>query len=343
MHNMPIASRSSILLLGQRGFTGRLIFEDLTGSHLRPIHAPNVSRAAPLSAQLEALLQRLKPGDIVLNCLGPFRHTFAPVLDLCLATGAHYLDICAEWRVFEALHDADAAARAAGIMLLPGVGFDVVASDCLAAHVARRLPTATRLQIGISGLELASRGSARTIAELVGEPVRTRRDGAIVADARLRDESFDFGDGPVRALAVSWGDVSTAFHTTGIPNVEVYFEATPASTYLAFANRTFGWMFRNPLVERAAQQFARGLRPGPTAAERAGRRVTIVARATDPRGRSVESRLVTNEAYTFTAQSACAVMQRVAEGRIEPGFQTPGKLLGADFVLQIEGTERHDV
>ena len=110
-------------------------------------------------------------------------------------------------------------------------------------------------------------------------------------------------------------------------------------TSLAFANRTFGWMFRNPLVERTAQQFASGLRPGPNANERASRRATVVARATDGRGRSVESRLVTNEAYTFTAQSACAVMERIAEGCIEPGFQTPGKLLGADFVLQIDGEQ----
>jgi short subunit dehydrogenase-like uncharacterized protein len=291
---------------------------------------------------MDAMRASVNAGDIVLSCIGPFNGTPA-VFEFCIATGTHYLDISAEWRVFEALHDADARAKDAGIMLLPGIGFDVVASDCLAAHVARRLPRATHLQIGIAGLELVSRGSARTIAELVGEPVRSRRNGKIVADAQIRDESFDFGKGPARALAVSWGDVSTAYYTTGIPNTDVYFEATATSAYLAFANRTFGWMFRNPLVERAAQQFASGLRPGPTAAERANRRATLVARASDARGRKVETRLVTNEAYTFTAQSACAVIQRVLDGCIEPGFQTPGKLFGPDFVLQLEGSERHDV
>jgi short subunit dehydrogenase-like uncharacterized protein len=340
---MPSGVPPSIYVLGQRGYTGRLVRDALSRLSRSPVHAPDLSRVLPLSRQLDTLLPLIKPGDLVLNCMGPFQETYSPVLDLCVATHAHYLDICAEWRVFEALHDTDAGAKDTGIMLLPGIGFDVVASDCLAAHVARRLPDATRLQIGISGLELVSRGSARTIAHLVGEPVRVRRNGTIVADPRIRDETFDFGDGPARAIAVSWGDVSTAYYTTGIPSTDVYFEATPATMSLAFANRTFGWMFRNPLVERAARQFASGLRPGPTAAERASRRVTVIARATDARGRRVESRLVTNEAYTFTAQAACAVMQRVADGCIEPGFQTPGKLLGADFVLQIEGSERHDV
>jgi short subunit dehydrogenase-like uncharacterized protein len=307
------------------------------------IRTADLSRTTALSTQLEALRSSVHRGDAVLSCLGPFSHTFSAVLDLCLATGAHYLDICAEWQVFEALHRADERARDAGVMVLPGIGFDVVASDCLAAHVARRLPNPTHLQIGMAGLELVSRGSALTIAELAGDPTRSRRNGTIIADARLREESFDFGAGPVPAIAVSWGDVSTAFYTTGIPNIDVYFAATTASMSLAFANRSFGWMLRNTFVERAAKQLAAGLRPGPSAAERARQRATLVARASDRRGRRVESRLVTREAYTFTAQAACAVMRRVSEGQIEPGFQTPGKLLGADFVLHIEGTDRHDV
>jgi short subunit dehydrogenase-like uncharacterized protein len=329
--------------LGRAGYKGGLIQDSLSRCRGLKVHSPQISARAALGGQLHSLRAVLKPGDLVMNCLGPFHDTYLSVLELCLAMGAHYLDISAEWRVFEALHDADAQARDSGIMLLPGIGFDVLASDCLAAHVTRRLPNATRLQIGIAGLELLSRGSARTIAKLVGEPVRVRRNGAIVADPRIRDETFEFGNGPARAIAVSWGDVSTAYYTTGIPSIDVYFEATPATMSLAFANRTFGWMFRNPLLERTAQQFASRLRPGPTAAERASRRVTVVARATDAQGRSVESRLVTHEAYTFTAQAACAVMQQVTNGCIEPGFQTPGKLLGADFVLQIEGSKRHDV
>lgn len=340
---MPVVVPPSTYVLGHRGYTGRLVSETLLGSFRSPVRIPDLSHAIPLSHQLDALLSVIKPGDLVLSCMGPFQETWSPVLELCLASRAHCLDICAEWRVFEALHDADARAKDAGIMVLPGIGFDVVASDCLAAHVAQRLPDATHLQIGISGLELVSRGSARTIAMLVGEPIRVRRNRKIVADPRIRDETFDFGDGPARAIAVSWGDISTAYYTTGIPNIDVYFEATPAATTLAFANRTFGWMFRNPLAARATQQFASRIHPGPTAAERASRRITVVARATNAHGRSIESRLVTNEAYTFTAQAACAVMKQVANGCVEPGFQTPGKLLGADFVLQIEGSKRYEV
>jgi short subunit dehydrogenase-like uncharacterized protein len=340
---MPNRSQTSIHLLGIGGFTGNLIHKTIAQSLALRMSTSHISRALPLDAQLDGLRRSIEPGDVVLNCLGPFRQTYSDVLALCMDSHAHYLDICAEWRVLEALHTADRSAREAEIMMLPAIGFDVLASDCLAAHVAKRLPNANRLQIGISGLELVSRGSARTIADLIGEPVRSRRDGVIVAGSRLREASFDFGNGPTKALGVSWGDISTAYYTTGIRNIEVYFEATPASTYLAFANRTFGWLMGNPAIERTARQLSSGLRPGPTAAERAARRVTTVARASDARGRTAESRLITNEAYTFTAQAACAVMQRIAGGCFEPGFQTPGKLLGPDFVLQIEGSERHDV
>lgn len=290
----------------------------------------------------DALRAALRGQAVLLNCAGPFAKTWRPLVDACLETRTHYLDLCAEWAVFEALSSRDAEARARGVMLLPGVGFDVVASDCLAAHVARRLPGARRLEIGIAGLELVSRGSARTILELAGEPVRVRREGAIVTDRHLREAVFDFGRGARRAYGVSWADVSTAWHTTGIPEIAVYFEATPIVAGLALVERSFGWMLRTPLLKRLARFQAELLPEGPPPHQRAGRRAVLVARAEDASGARVESRLVTPEAYTFTAHAAVAVAERVLAGAARPGFCTPARLLGPDFVLGLEGTERID-
>jgi len=289
------------------------------------------------------LRRELAKHALVLNCAGPFTHTWQPLVDACLDTGTHYLDIGAEWAVFEALHEQDDAARRAGIMLLPGVGFDVVASDCLAAHVAARLPAARRLQIGISGLELVSRGSASTILGLAGEPVRMRREGRIVPEPQVREAQFDFGNGSRSAYAVSWADVSTAYYTTGIPNIEVYFEATPLVTGLAFANRTFGWSLKMPLFRRLAQLPIEMLPPGPPAHLRAGHRAVVVARVEDDGGARAESRLVTPEAYGFSAVSAVAAAGRVLAGEVRPGFQTPASLFGADFVLGLDGVKRTDL
>jgi short subunit dehydrogenase-like uncharacterized protein len=344
-----LSSTSSLLIYGAAGFTGKLILaaarKDLpaVGAARRAAGTDSEDLLLLDLGDPDALRRELKGHTLVLNCAGPFAHTWQPLLDACLDTGTHYLDIGAEWEVFEALYAQHDAARQAGIMLLPGVGFDVVASDCLAAHVAARLPGAQRLEIGISGLELVSRGSANTILGLAGQPVRVRQQGAIVPAPALREAQFDFGGGPRAAYAVSWADIITAYYTTGIPDVAVYFEATPLVAGLALANRSFGWSLQTPLLRRLAQLPIQMLPPGPPPHLRAGRRAVLVARAEASNGARVESRLVTPEAYSFTAISAVAAAARVLAGAVRPGFQTPAGLLGADFVLDIAGVERTDL
>jgi len=340
---------TTLLIYGAAGFTGKLICAQAR-KHLEVLAA---GRRAPPGAfedflPLElmdagALRAALSRVPAVLNCAGPFAHTWEPLVEACLDTGTHYLDLCAEWAVFEAMRRRDAAARERGVLLLPGVGFDVVATDCLAAHVAARLPGAQRLEIGISGLELVSRGSARTIFELAGEPVRVRRGGEIVPEAQLREAHFDFGAGPRPAYGVSWADVSSAHHTTGIPDIAVFFEATPAVAALALANRSFGWLARTKLLGGLARAQLALLPPGPLPQQRAARRAVVVARATDEKGRSVSARLTTPEAYSFSAASAVAAVRSVMRDNPPPGFQTPGSLFGADFVLGLEGVERTEI
>jgi short subunit dehydrogenase-like uncharacterized protein len=339
----------SLLLYGAQGYTGALVLsaakcalDVVAGSRTVPPDAPDGWLALDL-ADGAALRRALEDHAAVLNCAGPFEHTWRPIVEACLDTGTHYLDLCAEWGVFEALRAEGERARERGVMLLPGVGFDVVASDCLALHVARRLPGARRLRIGISGLELFSRGSARTVLGLVGEPTRRRRGGAIVDDPTLREACFDFGKGPQPAFAVSWGDVSTAHHSTGIPDVAVFFEATPFAAALALANRSFGWFAKSAIGQRIARAQLAMLPPGPAPDLRAARRAVLVARVEDDAGGRAESRLVTPEAYTFTAASAVAVASRVLAGDARPGFQTPSALLGPDYVLRLPGVERQEL
>jgi short subunit dehydrogenase-like uncharacterized protein len=340
---------SALLLYGASGYTGKLILAsargqlDVTAAGRNPRADAREEHVVLALDDAAALRRVLAEHPVVLNCAGPFAETWEPIVDACLETGTHYLDITGEWQVFEALRARSDEARERGVMLLPGVGFDVVASDCLAAHVARRLPDASRLQIGISALELVSRGSARTIMRAAGEKVRVRRDGRLVPEARLLEAVFDFGRGAQSAHAVSWGDLSTAFHTTGIPNIEVYFEATPLVVGLDFANRTFGWLAGTPLVRTLTRRGLELLPPGPAPQVRATLSTTVVARAENGSGRCVESRLTTPEAYSFTATTAVAVAERVIAGSVRPGFQTPGSLFGPDFVLQLAGAERVDL
>src|SRR5208283_4904843 len=171
----------------------------------------------------------IKDVSVVLCVAGPFSTTSQPTADACLRNRVHYLDITGEIDVFEALAARDADAKARGVTLLPGVGFDVVPSDCLAAHLKRRLPDAIDLKLYLSLGANMSRGTAKTMIEAVAAGTRLRRDGRLVTRTRAEQGSCDFGRGKRPTVQISWGDVSTAYHSTGIPNIEVQFQASPAT------------------------------------------------------------------------------------------------------------------
>jgi short subunit dehydrogenase-like uncharacterized protein len=279
-----------------------------------------------------------------LNAAGPFSRTVRPMVEACLDARVHYLDVTAEVAVLESLEQRDAEAKKRGIMILPAIGFDVVASDCLAAHVARRLPGALKLYLGLSGLALATRGSAKTMVEHAGRRVRVRRDGALAEmEAGALTHDFDFGAGPVPGANVSWGDVVTAPRTTGIANFEVYFESTPALRAMLAANRWFGWALGSAPWQALLKAQADLLPEGPSPEQRAGQEAVIVAEVEDGRGSRAAARLWTPEVYTFTALSACAVAARILAGRFETGFRTPAGVYGADLPLEIEGVWREDL
>lgn len=345
-----------LLIYGATGFTGKLCTRAALDRGLRPVLAGRdagrvAAVAAPLGlshraaslddpAGLAALLRGIR---VVLHAAGPFSATAAPMAEACLAAGVHYLDIAGEVAVLEGLAGRHRDARARGVMLMPAVGFDVVPSDCLAAWVAARLPRPRQLALGFTGLQFATRGSLRTLVEHAGV-VRVRRAGRLVdvVPGTLR-RAFDYGAGARESLHVSWGDIVTAHYTTGIPDVTVYFDATPSLRGMLAASRHLGWALRTPPWQTWLKAHAVLLPEGPSPAERAAARMTIVAEVEDAAGRRAAARLHTPEAYTLTGLTAAEIARRVLGGWIEPGFQTPGRVFGPDFVLGFPGVVREDL
>ncbi|APR81146.1 Hypothetical protein A7982_06493 [Minicystis rosea] len=279
-----------------------------------------------------------------MNAAGPFVGTFGPVIDACLEAGAHYLDLSGEVLSIEGAAQRDAEARARRIMIMPSVGFDVVPSDCLALHVSRRLRRPRRLRIGVTGLEASSRGSLRTVANGIGRMVHIRRNGALTAvPPGSMQRAFDFGEGPKNAFALSWGDVATAFYTTGIPDVEVYYEAIAPLRLMTAVNQHFAGLLGTPAGRAWIDLHIDMLPEGPTSAQRAFGRGVIVAEAEDFAGRVVRSRVRTPEAYTFTCATTLAIVEHALQGDVEIGFQTPARVYGADFVTQFPGVTREDL
>jgi short subunit dehydrogenase-like uncharacterized protein len=262
----------------------------------------------------------------------------------CLRTQTHYLDVTGEIAVFEGLAAQSEEAKAASVMLLPGVGFDVVPSDCLAAHLKRRLPTATHLTLAFHTEGGVSRGTATTMVENLHRGGMIRRDGVLTpVPTAYRTRSMDFGDGPRRAIAIPWGDVATAFHSTKIPNIEVYAAGTWGQRMAAKLVRYSGWLVGSQWLQKWLKQRIRRGAAGPTAEQRAGGKTYLWGEAKDDAGKQVVSRMGGPEGYTFTVLTGLAVVEHVLAGDAPPGFQTPALAYGPDLVMAVPGVQREDV
>ncbi len=346
-----------LLLYGVTGYTGRLILDEALAKGLRPVlsgrnaeavralAARHGLEARPAALDDAAALDRALEGmHAVLHCAGPFSLTVRPMLEACLRRHAHYLDITGEIAVFEGLAAAGARAAAAGITLLPGAGFDVVPSDCLAAYLKRRLPGATALTLAFTAGGGLSHGTAATMAMNAGEGGAVRQGGRIVrVPAGWRTREVDFGDRTRLCVSIPWGDVSTAFHSTNIPDIMVYAAASPRSV------RSLRWSRHlAPLLSSAPAQWlmrrAIDRRPaGPTAEQRQRSTSRLWGEVTDAKGGAARARLVAPEGYTLTAMTAVAAAERILGGGITTGFQTPSRAFGPDFILEFPGVTREDL
>jgi short subunit dehydrogenase-like uncharacterized protein len=347
----------NFLLYGATGYTGSLIARAAVARGLQPILAGrNAAAVAALAGELALPFRTFglgQPAEIdrnlqgvsaVLLCAGPFAHTSAPVADACLRNAVHYLDITGEATVFEALAARDAEAKSAGVLLLPGVGFDVVPSDCLAAHLHRRLPSATRLALAITGLDRVSRGTATTILENIARGGLVRKGGVLTrVPAAWKTRTIDFGAGPVGAMTIPWGDVVTAYSSTGIPDIEVYLAAPLGTRLAARASRHLGGLLGSGPVQRFLKRRIQAGPAGPSEAERARSRSVVWGEVADDAGRRAVARLHGPDGYTLTVQAALAIVERVARGQAPPGFQTPSRAYGPDLVLELDGVNREDV
>jgi short subunit dehydrogenase-like uncharacterized protein len=346
-----------LLVYGAYGYTGALVARHAVERGLRPVLAGrDPGRLAALAGPLglahrafglddpRALDAGLAGATVVLHCAGPFSRTARPMVEACLRVRAHYLDITGELAVFEALHARSAEAARAGVMVLPGAGFDVVPSDGLAAHLARRLPGATRLTLAFQGLSHLSRGTARTMVEGLGATPAARRS------RQPATRTVDLGRGPRRALSIPWGDVFTAPLSTGIEDVAVYVPVPPALALVArllAAAAPLGAVAApvarlGPVRDLAVALLTRG-KPGPDEAERARGGSRLWGEVADGRGGVAAARMRTANGYAFTALSAVEIARRALGGDAKPGFQTPSTAYGPDLALAIPGTSREDL
>lgn len=343
-----------LLVYGANGYTGELIAREAVRRGLNPVLAGRSPDAiGRLSSELGcearigglddpgSLRQLLREIDAVLHCAGPFSVTAEPMMRACLDARVHYLDITGEIDVFEAAYSLDAKARDAGIVLCPGVGFDVVPTDCVASALKDALPDATYLALGFDSRSAVSRGTARTTIEGIARGGRIRSSGRLVTVAhgfRVRD--IDFGDGVKSATTIPWGDVSTAYRTTGIPNIEVY---VPMSARQIASVRRLNHVL--PLLRlRPVQAVLKSLaarRPaGPDGGSRERTATFVWGEAEAPTGELRTARIGLGNLYDVTVHAALGVLARLTEQPGSSGYRTPSQVAGWRFVETLPGSGR---
>lgn len=339
------------MIYGANGYTGELIAREAKTRGLSPVlGGRNVDKIGRLAGELgfeqrvfpldsgERVAKQLQGIGLVLHCAGPFATTSPPMIDACLRVKAHYLDITGEIAVFEHARARSREANEAGVVLCPGVGFDVIPTDCVAAALKEALPDADHLALGFESDSALSAGTAKTTVEGIPQGGRVRRDGKIVEVPHAHlTRRIDFGRGEKLAMTIPWGDVATAYHTTGIPNIEVF---VPSSPLLVAATKRVNDL-RSVLAWPPLQNLLRtiaGRAKGPTAEQRAKLATYVWGEVTNARGEKKTARIRTANGYAVTVTGSLAVVQHLLDQRPEGGTYTPAKLMGRDLVTKLPGS-----
>lgn len=345
-----MADARTWMIYGATGYTGRLVAREARRQGLAPVLAGRSDETLGLAAELglparvfslsdvPATRRALDGVAVLANCAGPFAATFAPLVDACLLTRTHYADVTGEIDVFVVAEQRRDAARAAGIVVCPGVGFDVIPTDCVAARLKEALPDATHLALGFAGGRAASPGTARTSIEAIAAGCRVRRDGAIVSEPLgRRTRTIDFGAGPRFAVAIPWGDVATAYFTTGIPNVEVYVPMSKAGVARLRRLDVLRPLLRVPPLRALAGRIAASRNPGPSQRQRETEKMRIWGEARDDRGEVRVARLSAPNGYRLTVDGVLLAVRTLLSWTGAGGYRTPTQLLGPRCVERLPG------
>ena len=319
----------SWMLYGAAGYTGTLIAEHACQRGHQPLLAGRSGPAVSALAErlglpyrelslgdTGALSAALAGVDLVLNTAGPFLHTAAPLAEACLRAGVHYLDIGNELQAFRTLYDLDQRAQQAGVTIMPGVGFGVVATNCLARHVSEALGGADHLEVASrAAVARAGPGVAASRSENLPFGGWIRRAGRLEASPLGSGViTITFPDGPCSIMPLPTGDLEAAFQATGAQEVTAYAAVPGAPSPLTSetkatgppAFRSFGW-----------------------------------ARATGRDGATAEAWLQTGESYAFTAAAAIRAVEETLT-RSPRGALSPAAAFGGGFAFTVSGTTRID-
>jgi short subunit dehydrogenase-like uncharacterized protein len=345
--------KSKVMIYGANGYTGQLILEECKNNNFEVIIAGrNIEKLKILSEKFgyeerafslsENFTDKFDDIYLVLNCAGPFSKTAKPIVDACILTGTHYLDITAEIDVFEMIKQRNVEAVDKDVLLLPGIGFDVIPTDCMAKFLSEKLDNAVSLEIGIYFDHGISKGTQYTNVERLKLGGAIRKDGEIVKTKLLgRSKVLTFYDIDGRKFEnltyqIPWGDISTSYTTTSIPNIEVYLNYPKKIVRLAKISHYFKWLFKFGFIENIMKKMmVRIMKPVEMDKVDEGH-LNLRATARNNNGEELSISLNTINSYKFTAISSIFMIKKVLDGDFRSGYYTPAGLYGSNLITEID-------
>ena len=339
------------MLYGAYGYTGKMMVAEAVKRGLKPVLAGrDEQQTSQLATQYDlpyrvfslaepsVVSQQLEGMRLVLHCAGPFSVTAEPMMQACINSHTHYLDITGEIDVFALGHSLDELARHEDVVLIPGVGFDVVPTDCLASRLAEQLPAATRLNLAFEATGGPSPGTAKTSVEGLAKGGRIRKDGELVrVPLAWKSRSIPFPGGERQAVTIPWGDVYTAFISTGIPNVQVYLATPPATIKrlqrMRWLQPLLGWGPVQTMMKNRVEKSVKG--PSGETREATGCQIWGEVLAAD--GRSASATMTTPNGYHLTVIAALGITEYLLAETVEGGYYTPSLLMGSDYAESLPG------
>ncbi|MDE1463656.1 saccharopine dehydrogenase family protein [Spartinivicinus poritis] len=342
------------LIYGANGYTGQLIAKDAVKQGLEPILAGrNDQEIAPLAIELglsyrifdltdqDIINQALADINLVVLCAGPFSTTSKAIVSACIKQGAHYLDITGEIDVFTAVFAQHQAAKAANVVLCPGVGFDVIPTDCIAATLKNALPDANYLALGFDNKSQLSPGTMKTAIEGLKLGCKVRENGIIkTVPLGYRQRQIDFGNGAKQAVTIPWGDVATAYFSTHIPNIEVYIPLSPVGIHRLRRLRWYRPLLSLSPIQRFLKYQASRKCRGPSEQERLQSKVYVWGEVRNDQGDIKQAYLTTPNGYQLTVAGTLLAVQHLLHYRGEGGYFTPSQLMGRNTIESLPGTSR---
>lgn len=347
--------QNQFLLYGANGYTGKLIAKLSATYNLQPILAGRTeAHIKPLADELqlpyrvidlndaEKLRMALSEVKLVLHCAGPFTDTARQMIKACLATGVHYLDINGDISVFELLKTYDTAAKEKNIMVMPGVGFDVVPTDCIALQLKNKMPDATYLKLAFASLGGGlSHGTATTMAGKIGEGGAIREEGIILRKPLgQKGRWVDFIEKKIFVMSIPWGDISTAHFTTGIPNIETYTGMAPKVYRMLKFQWAFNWLLRTAFIRNIIRKKINSKPAGPSEEQRHNGKSFVWGEVNNATGASIQACISCLDGYTLTAHSSLLITKKILGGSFKAGYQTPAAVYGEELIFELPGTKK---